>query len=371
MTCGVEGFEFGGTAGPTVLLSISPREDPFTVFCREHTPGTQAHVVVTGYAERRGDPRVSLVVVDPISELELLIEPGAISFPRRGSLAKQIPLESVLRATVEAIDGGSRRVTLSLLDRAEEALADLPRDPAGSVTGLATFTQIFFDRNGRCQASVLLDASEPATGSLLAFEVEDRGLPRPLQSYVEGERYEVRLSAPRPESYYWLERVPNEVMNEIGPGRPIDQARWEDHRLYVAGRFSAALRRQLLALSDEEPYVRAVNNLYRNSQPKVEILDRGGWERIAREFPPGTPVSGTYVRAVGGGVLVQLAAGFTGYLPDAALAAIGEAQVGDTLSVHVDFIDLTRQSVRLRAVMDPLARPCCRCDVYGSNTERS
>jgi hypothetical protein len=42
--------------------------------------------------------------------------------------------------------------------------------------------------------------------------------------------------------------------------------------------------------------------------------------RGAARFPPGTPVSGTYARAIGGGVLMSLDAGFTGYLPDAALS---------------------------------------------------
>jgi len=107
------------------ILRIVPNPEPFDVFVGNYKIGDSVSLNTLLYDERPGDYLISLVVQEPISELEIVLEPEKLMFSTRGFAIKEIPLGIEIKAEIENIDKHRRRVELSCLPSLENHLNDL------------------------------------------------------------------------------------------------------------------------------------------------------------------------------------------------------------------------------------------------------
>ncbi|MFW6116762.1 MAG: helicase-related protein, partial [bacterium] len=109
----VVGFSFDDSGSPTVALETVPEREPFDVFSKHFRSGDTVELTAVDYDERPSDWLVSLVAREPVSGLEVLLEPERLGFTTRGFAVKQIPLGTEVRATLESIDKNRKKVHLS------------------------------------------------------------------------------------------------------------------------------------------------------------------------------------------------------------------------------------------------------------------
>lgn len=115
-------FDFSEKDKFVTVLQIVPDPEPFVVFSKKYKVNDVIAVKTKMYDEKPGDYLVSMVVVEPLSGLEIVMEPEKLSFSTRGFVIKEIPIGIEIKALVESMDTSRRRVSLTCLPSVEEHL---------------------------------------------------------------------------------------------------------------------------------------------------------------------------------------------------------------------------------------------------------
>lgn len=349
----VVGYDFSDPGHPTVLLKPVSDEDALEVFQSLYRQGDQAPVSVTGYAERPGDWKISLIVSEPFSGVESVIGPSELNEAGRGLPAKEIPVGSVLWPVIEHVDGSRGRVVFSLLPLLEKHLTSLPVPPMDS-DRVAVRGKIFeIDNRDRYRIYALLSASVPAEGLVHCFEIDTQNLSRPVDMYERGVELDLELVYQR-SRYRPLDELPAEVDHALQGGQ-FSQLRWDNGRLQFFGRLSYALRRDLLGISDDSSYQAAIRALHRFCQPRAQITDVAGWESLSTKYPPGSEVLVKVLRNNQAGVTVEVEEGVESFIRDSALSAKVERDGDTELKLRVGRISIEDRTIYWRPVNDPLS----------------
>ncbi len=336
--------EFDDPAQPVIVLAPVPEQDPVEAFALRHRAGDSVTVVAVDYDERPGDWLTSLVVREPDSGLETLLEPENLSFMSRGYAVKQIPLGTELQAKVEAIDSHRRRVYLSCLPVVEEhlntVLKQLPR------TGGRYEVNAVVGEVHRMQARVFLTLgwSEPSRGIVHVVGVGGRGLYKPPEAYQLGEECKVRVWLPDRPAHSTLVELPDEIRPLIGAQRGFKHLSWEDGTLFYAGRMPYSLRGELRSPSMDTSYLRAIDELYWFSN---RLMAETMWpDTLSRKYAPGTEVPNAKVlRIFDFGAILELEPGLEGLVHKSEMT--DPVVAGQEISAAVIAIDPDDRKVRL------------------------
>jgi HrpA-like RNA helicase/rRNA processing protein Krr1/Pno1 len=340
-------YEFDDPAQLVLVLAPVPEQDPVEAFALLYHPGDSVTVVAVDYDERPGDWLTSLVVREPDSGLEILLEPENLSFTTRGYAVKQIPLGTELQAKVEAIDSQRRRVYLSCLPVVEEHLNRVLKEQrskeghyeADAIVGEVHHTQ--------ARVFLTLGWSEPSRGIVHVIGVAGRGLYKPPEAYQLGEACKVRVWFPDRPARKILPELPDEIKPLIGVQRGFERLSWEDGALYCAGRMTYDLRTELRSPSRDTNYLRAIDDLYRFSN---QLMAETMWpDSLFSKYALGTQVPNARVlRLTDFGAILELEPGLEGLVhksemtdplaPDQEVAATvitidaGERKIGLSIS---------------------------------------
>ena len=354
-------YDYDNPALPKVIVQLVPDPEPFDVFMGQYRNriGDTITVVATAYDERPGDSLVSLVVREPVSGLEMLLEPDQLSFTIRGLLLKEIPLGSELQAVIEHIDEERERASLSCLPVVEAHLNEVlqqqrsrnGRYEVEAVVGMVAQERVF----------LTLGWSEPALGLLHIVSVGGRGLYKPAAAYQIGETCQVRLwfaDQDRP-SRKGLDELPEEIKSIIDAQRKFQNLYWESGILQYSGRMSHSLRDELQAPTRDKNYRRAIETLYRFSNQFIaETIDTDWCQRIGSKYPVGTYIPEARVLNLASfGAFVELELGVSGLVHKSEMSWGGNENPEDIVTVdqrvevRVIKVDCERQTIGLSMKM--------------------
>ena len=313
------------------------------------------------YDERPGDYLISLMAREPVSGLEVLLEPENLSFTTRGFAVKEILLGTELQAVVEGIDEDRGRVYLSCLPFVEDhlnAIIAKQRSKEGSYEADAVVGEVHHTQE---RVFLTLGWSEPDRGIVHVVGVAGRGLYKSPEAYQIGETRKVRLGFSDRPSHKALPELPEEIEPLMGVQRRFDRLSWENGALYFSGRMSYSLRNELQSPVKDRNYRRAIDDLYRFSN---QLRAETRWpEGLAPEI--GTWVQATVLRLTGFGAFAGLESGVQGLIHKSEMAWGGAekpedvVQIGDLVDVRVIEVDLEKQKIGLSMLKpenDPLLK---------------
>jgi|GEM_PF-2883131 len=260
----ITGYDLSDPTQPVVFVSALPERSAFDLFCENYQVGDFISVTVTGYDERPQDQLVSLIVREPRSQLELLIDPDYLSFTPLYEAVKEIRIGTSLTVAVEYIDTRRRTAILSLLPLMEAHLERLLREQRredGTYQQTALLSHLHGDH-----FLLVLTWSDPALGLIYTVELPRQALPEPQRTYEVGEAALLELTFPDTLSSSTLTHLPSEIKQVIATPRPgLQRLTWHDERLHFNGQMSYRMRNMLLALSNDCSYQAAIHALYRAS----------------------------------------------------------------------------------------------------------
>src|SRR5579859_432852 len=357
----VAGYVFGNPLG--VMLQPVPAREPWDAFVERYPAGQEALVEVTGYDAHPGDGHTALIVREPHSRLELLLEPEQLSFTRRGVAVKEIPIGTQFLAYVERVDRASQRVYLSCLAFVEAQIEEIVRqarrtDQVFEATGIVR--EISLDR-----LYLTLDWSDPPRGLVHVVTVGGRGLYKALDAYQVGESCRVRLRFFDRPVHQALSALPDAVKARLGTERIFQNLSWDQGMLYYAGRMPYTLRQALLMYSDDPAYRRAIADLYFAShQFLAETIDVDWCARVSAKYPVGTWVAQARIAHLAEyGAFVELEPGLQGLLHRSEMAqGRGELTddtlvLGQPIRVRISKIDCGRGKIALSTREDLTGAP--------------
>ncbi|HWS83925.1 MAG TPA: S1 RNA-binding domain-containing protein, partial [Ktedonobacteraceae bacterium] len=354
-------YDFDNAALPKVILQPVPNPEPFDIFMRQYSNriGDTITVIATAYDERPGDSLVSLVVREPVSGLEILLEPEQLSFTIRGLLVKEIPLGIELQAVIEYIDEDRGRVYLSCLPVVEAHLNEKLRHQRpgnrgyeiGAVVGAIVQERVF----------LILEWSEPAQGLLHIVSTGGGGLYKPAEAYLIGETCKVRLWFPDKPSTKGLDELPEEIKAIIDVQRIFQNLFWESGVLKFNGRISYSLRNDLQRPTKDKNYRRAVETLYRYSNQLMAQTIDIEWPIVVRnKYPVGTQVPNARITRIESyGAFAELEPRVTGLIFKSQMVPGGTenpeeiVEIGELVEVRVIKVDFEEHRISLSMLSTP------------------
>lgn len=298
----IEGYEFRDLAHPSVRLLPVGVRSPFELFVQQYRKGQPISVVpvsVESYPERR---RISLIVREVATQLEMAVEADEIAYADQG-------IEFVLQDLVEAgqpvgfviedIDNGHQRVYLTYLPLLDGELGRL-LESGSRITVPATARRIIAE-DQRAGLILTYNASAILIGSAFVSEISvaQSGL-KAYKDFQQNEPVQVQLNYIG--GWIPLDAWPEEAQAALSKSSPagIEKSAVDGKvtlRLNRPMRFTE--REELLRASNNRPYQEAIRALYRRSNiPKVDLIDQQKINLIDSRYPRGVIVTGCLVDRV-------------------------------------------------------------------------
>ena len=256
-------YNFDNPLLPRVVVQPVPDSASFSAFTERYQLGDLVSVVVRAYNEQPHDSRISLVVREEVSQLEILLEPEQLSFTPLGHAIKQIPLGTSLQVVVDDIDEEQKKIALSLLPFVEVNLNKIlqegkRRDGAYHIE--ATITDVQEET-----LHLILQGSDPSRGLIYAVQMPVQAFAEPLSAYAPGQIIPLRLTFRDISSAEDMQRLPTEVKKVIDLLQRFQRLFWEPFKLHFHGCMPYRTRNDLLALSTNRMYQQAIRQLYLQS----------------------------------------------------------------------------------------------------------
>lgn len=257
----VTGYDLTDHAHPVVAVAALPERSAFDLFRATYQVGDIITVTVIGYDERPQDNLISLIVREPRTQLELVIDPDHLSFTPLYEAVKEIHIGAQLTVVVEYVDMQRRTALLSLLPlmeaHLERILRELRRED-GTYQPTALLSHQHNDN-----LLLVLKWSDAALGLIYTVEVPRQALPEPQRHYEIGEIALLELTFPDTLSSSTLIRLPAEIKQVLATPRPrLQRLTWQQEKLHFNGQMSYHVRNMLLTLSDDPIYQAAIHALY-------------------------------------------------------------------------------------------------------------
>ncbi len=348
----------------TVLRPI-PDPEPFEVFAREYHIGDVVSLNTLAYDQRPGDYLASLIVQEPVSKLEIVLEPEKLTFSTRSFVVKEIPLGIEIKAEVETVDRLRRRIGVSCLPVVENHLNHLvarQRSKDGVFElGSAIVREITPER-----IFVSLPWSDPSKGLIHVVGISGRGLYKPAENFTLGEECTLRLSFSKNRTHGSIPEIPHRIESLIAARQQeFSILSWENGTLSYEGRMNSSARKNLKSPVRDRIYYRAIDDLYRlSNQLTAETIDTD-WPNRAAKYPVGRQLTVKVMRIVDFGAFVEIEPGLHGLIHKSRIAWGGVddpnkvVKIGETVQVTVERIDPEKHQIALtmlRVETDPFLK---------------
>jgi len=358
-------FDFSEKDKFAVVFQAVPEPEPFYVFSKKFKVNDVISVKTKLYDEKPGDYLVSMVVVEPLSGLEIVLEPEKMCFSTRGFVIKEIPIGIEIKAVVENIDSTRRRVGLSCLPSLEEHL-NTQIAQQRSKEGVFELESAVVGEVSQERIFLMLPWSDPVKGLIHVVSVAGRGLYKPAENYVVGEKCRVRVSLSQNTAHRAISELPDEVNSLIEKKqREFANLSWDKTTLYYSGRMTNSVRTNLKSPTQNRNYHRAIDDLYRfSNQLMVDTLDPK-WLELAAKYKVGQKIKVTIVRMADFGAFGQIEDGLEGLIHKSKMAWGGVedpntiVKVNDVVDVTIEKIDVEKRQIglsMLKAEGDPLSK---------------
>lgn len=343
LTVEVTGYNFDDLSQPVVLTQVVPQPEPFDIFAKSFRYSDEVEVKVVGILQYPNDYRAALVVCEPNSGLEMLVEPENISFTRSSFVVTQIPEETTLKMTVEDINQETRRVRLSLLPVTEAKINDKFLVSGGSDEPAMVSAQVIEVRNDE-KVILALDWGEPESGFGVVVGAYGKKLPMEACEFAVGQSYLLKVYRRTRTTYHTsLNRLPEKAQFFIGSDDADSKLAWSNGTLRYTGRMTYDDLFECKTYADDPTFHRALDRLYwlSNSLFVDQFLDSEWFESVEERFPVGSIVTDcTITSASEYGVVVTVADEVPGFIPRSKILwGVSDAStvlsVGDTVDVKV------------------------------------
>ncbi len=320
--------------------------------------GSPLATVCTGVVTRWGPPFTSLL--EPQTGHELFLGAAELTFSARDrAIAEAIPVRAdvLLRVTEFEADQGLLRATrLPLVQQHFERGPSTFKELRGSRRQMRPAT-VLGERWGDQWIVLQLTHADPATGLLHRYSVNERlfagaglqplaGLPILVELATKGsdrERGRVmkRFTKMPPKIDELARRFQDDIEVDLESGT-----------LAVTGAMTIGLRDGLSRLSNNVQWLRAIMNLWRESNSLTVVAIAPGTDTQAfsvaaaqEALPPGQELEGTVTYVTATYALLRLPGGRTGYLPksrigpEGVLAADGAVEKDQRLQVRIERVE--------------------------------
>ncbi|TAK62945.1 MAG: hypothetical protein EPO24_04595, partial [Bacteroidetes bacterium] len=308
----VSDYDFSEKGKYIAVFQSIPDPEPFLVFAENYKVNDIISVRTKLYDERPGDFLVSMVVVEPISGLEVVLEPEKMYFSTRGFGIKAIPIGTEIKAVVESIDGARKRVSLSCLPSVEEHL-NTQIAQQRSKEGVFELDSAVVGDISQDRIFLMLPWSDPAKGLVHVVSVAGRGLYKPAENYVRGENCRVRVSLSQNTPHRSISDIPEEIIALIEKKeREFSNLSWDKSTLYYHGRMTNSVRINLKLPTQNRNYHRAIDDLYRfSNQLMVDTLDPN-WLALIEKYKVGQKIKAKITRMADFGAFAEIEVGLEG-----------------------------------------------------------
>lgn len=358
-------FDFSEKDKFVVVFQAVPEPEPFSVFSKKFKVNDVISVKTKLYDEKPGDYLVSMVVVEPLSGLEIVLEPEKMCFSTRGFVIKEIPIGIEIKAVVENIDSARRRVSLSSLPSVEEHL-NTQIAQQRSKDGVFELESALVGEVSQERIFLILPWSDPAKGLIHVVSVAGRGLYKSAENFVVGEKCRVRVSLPQNTAHRAISEIPDEVNSLIEKKqREFANLSWDKTTLYYSGRMTNSVRTNLKSPTQNRNYHRAIDDLYRfSNQLMVDTLDPK-WLELAAKYKVGQKIKVTIVRMADFGAFGKIEDGLEGLIHKSKMAWGGVddpnkiLKVEGIVEVTIEKIDMEKRQIglsMLKAEGDPFTK---------------
>lgn len=254
----VVGYDLEDVNQPTVILQPTPNPEPFVTFVGQYKVGDIVTVIVIEHDTYPGDPLIALVIKEPQSRLEIVIEPNDLTFTTRGYIVQAIPLGTKMQVVVESINYESRRVRLSchkFVDFYQNKLfANAHEAVVNAMVGEITDRGVFFS----------LEWGDPPHGVVLGAYARASDLSKQPHEYIVGERHIIRINPPNKPKFWSLSELPPEVEKNLVQRKWYERLFWDEQKktLNFSGLMNYSEYQELKSYSQDEAYHRALHELY-------------------------------------------------------------------------------------------------------------
>ncbi len=344
----VADFDFSNLEQPAIIVKKAPENDPFKYFEENFQVGEVIEVVVNGHYEKAGDYFRALIVEEPNSGLEILVEPTKITFPGRFSAIESIQPGLVMDMILENIDYDKRKPKLTILPLLEEHLREIRSNKKiqEKVHVLGSVIEINFARE---RVYFSIDEWCDLDNGLMHIIIIGRGgLYKQAESFSIGEKVTLEIDFSERESRVSSSIVPDEVIKDIETESGYEQLFLDDEYLKIKGAMAFSFRNELVSKNDNPYLLDAINDLYAKSNRLRGKTINSKW--VERNLKVGQKLVGTISSVAKFGPFVEIGPGVKGLVHiSETWYRIDDASdifsVGDPISVVIKSIEPGRISL--------------------------
>lgn len=293
-------------SGSMPVLKLRPvfHPDPFTSFQKTHSPGKSYDFEIVGVEHYINDPLSYLIVRDPESRLEIGLDPYDAGLTGRNYTVDYLNdyQGELINITVEKIKERGKVVRLSRLAQAEVQMIRF----LGSATQKTVDARIMEVRDNGMH--IWLDSDKTVDMLPCGGFVHIQRLPNRPDEMVLGKICRVQIKPKKRAQFQKVKSLPEKVEKAILKERVGAHLIWDpdQHRLGVDGRISYIQRNNLLALSEDPEYLKAIHILFRRSNEfELDIVDLTGITQVQKELSLKGDVTVTIVSVSANGALVR------------------------------------------------------------------
>lgn len=360
----IKGYEFSQIRKPKILLEIPPDPEPFKQFAEKYKVGDTVKARVVGVEKYLKDRFSYLVLSEVDTQFEFTLDPFDASFCSCNFVIDLLKPDSIIDVTIDQIDYQSNTVRVNRLKQAEEALLKF----VGKGLNNCVEAQIVEVRDYGLY--VWLNPNDvPGTVPLASF-VHIGLLPNRPDEMCLGKSCTVNLLDKNFKQVYKhkFPRLSEELVEALGKFQWDKDLTFDRDSLLlnVKSRMSYYQRTQLLALSSDPQYQKAINRLFRNSNEiSAKVIDFIGLKNL-ESVQGSNPQDGWQVIGVSEkSVKVQSPDGYIGVVKKRKATQNQNQKLtelykkGDTVPVSVQSVDWDKGVAELSLINpanDPLKK---------------
>jgi HrpA-like RNA helicase len=332
---------------PVLRLRPVLRPDPFESFHKTHIVGESYDFEIAGVEHYVNDPLSYLIVRDPDSRLEIGLDPFDSGLTGRNYAVDYLSDHQgeKINITVENIQEKFKLIRLSRLAQAEAQMLRF----LGTETQRVVDARILEVRDNGMY--LWLDPDKTVDLLPCGGFAHIQRLPNRPDEMMLGKMCRVQVKTKN-----WKKRPPFQIIKSLSEkvekalenGKIGNHLIWDPelHKLSADGRINYAQRNDLLALSNDPAYQKAIHVLFRRSNEfDLELIDLTGIQLMQAELSRKGNVTVTVINVNPNGALVRTDNNLELYLPYSKITAIkGKDLTSDLIPGQVRILNVEKVS---------------------------
>ena len=365
----VTDYDFSNPGQPVIIIKKALENNPFEYFKENFQVGDVIKVVVKGHYKKAGDYFRALIVEEPSSGLEILVEPTKITFTGLSSAIESIHPGLEVDLVLEKIDYDRRKVKLTILPLLEDHLRKI-RSNQKITEKAQVFASVVEINYARERVFFSIDDwSDANNGIIHIISIGGGGLYKQAESFSIGEKVTLEIDFCERESRVRFSRISEELKTVIETERAYGRLFWDDEYLKINGPMAFSFQNELLEINNDPYLLEAIDDLYAVSNRLWGKTINSNWEIDTKTLNIDTIIPEAKVlRLFDFGAIVEIippnesGVGYEGLLHKSEMAIGGVdtpeeiLSVGDIIKVVVINKDEENQKIGLSLIM-PEDRP--------------